>query len=144
MGSIGPMTVIAMSRTEIDRMSVLHDLADGRIRIAEASTLMGLGRRQVFPLTKAYGEHGPTAGAGVTTAWQAEQPLLSDGFARQKLASSGAADFWLFPAGTIWRPGRNDPWSSGRFLGSSRTGRASTRWDDGPFVSSSPPAPPFS
>jgi len=53
------MTVIAMSRTEIDRMSVLHDLADGRIRIAEASTLMGLGRRQVFPLTKAYGGHGP-------------------------------------------------------------------------------------
>jgi len=41
------MTVITMSRTEIDRMSVLHDLADGRIKIAEASTLMGLGRRQV-------------------------------------------------------------------------------------------------
>jgi hypothetical protein len=37
------MTVITMSRTEIDRMSVLHDLADRRIRIAEASTLMGLG-----------------------------------------------------------------------------------------------------
>ena len=55
------MTVIAMSRTEIDRMSVLHDLADGRIRIAEASTLMGLGRRQVFRLAKAYGEHGPQA-----------------------------------------------------------------------------------
>jgi hypothetical protein len=47
------MTVIAMSRTEIDRMSVLHDLADGRIRIAEASTLIGLGRRQVFRLAKA-------------------------------------------------------------------------------------------
>ena len=46
------MTVIAMSRTEIDRMSVLHDLADGRIRIAEASTLMGLGRRQVFRLVE--------------------------------------------------------------------------------------------
>src|SRR6476660_9758993 len=61
MGSIGPMTVIAMSRTEIDRMSVLHDLADGRIRIAEASTLMGLGRRQVFRLAKAYGKHGPQA-----------------------------------------------------------------------------------
>src|SRR6266849_7806992 len=72
------MTVITMSRTEIDRMSVLQDLADGRIRIAEASTLMGLGRRQVFQLAKAYGK---TAGAGVTTAWQAEQPLLSDGFA---------------------------------------------------------------
>src|SRR3981189_166025 len=61
MGSIGPMTVIAMSRAEIDRMSVLHDLADGRIRIAEASTLMGLGRRQVFRLAKAYGQHGPEA-----------------------------------------------------------------------------------
>jgi hypothetical protein len=36
------MTVIAMSRTEIDRMSVLHDLADGRIRIAEASALLAL------------------------------------------------------------------------------------------------------
>ena len=58
---MGPMTVIAMSRTEIDRMSVLHDLVDGRIRIAEASTLMGLGRRQVFRLAKAYGEHGPQA-----------------------------------------------------------------------------------
>jgi hypothetical protein len=48
------MTVITMSRTEIDRMSVLQDLADRRIRIAEASTLMGLGRRQVF-------KHGPQA-----------------------------------------------------------------------------------
>src|SRR3981081_300652 len=61
MGRIGPMTVIAMSRTEIDRMSVLHDLADGRIRIAEASTLMGLGRRQVFRLAKAYRQQGPEA-----------------------------------------------------------------------------------
>lgn len=55
------MTVITMSRTEIDRMSVLHDLADGRIKIFEASTLMGLGRRQVFRLAKAYGNHGPEA-----------------------------------------------------------------------------------
>jgi hypothetical protein len=55
------MTVITMCRMEIDRMSVLHDLADGRIKIADASTLMGLGRRQVFRLAKAYGEHGPQA-----------------------------------------------------------------------------------
>jgi hypothetical protein len=60
-GGIGPMTVITMSRTEIDRMGVLHDLADGRIKIAEASRLMGLGRRQVFRLAKAYGKHGPEA-----------------------------------------------------------------------------------
>ena len=55
------MTVITMSRTEIDRMGVLHDLADGRIKIAEASRLMGLGRRQVFRLAKAFGKHGPEA-----------------------------------------------------------------------------------
>jgi hypothetical protein len=55
------MTVITMSRTEIDRMGVLHDLANGRIKIAEASRLMGLGRRQVFRLAKAYGKHGPEA-----------------------------------------------------------------------------------
>src|SRR5258706_10905386 len=71
MGSTGPMTVIAMSRTEIDRMSVLHDLADGRIKIAEASTLMGLGRRQVFRLAKAYGKHVPL-GQGAAATWPEE------------------------------------------------------------------------
>src|SRR5882757_1074256 len=55
------MTVSTMSRTEIDRMSVLRDLAASRIRVTEASTLMGLGRRQVFRLAKAYGKHGPQA-----------------------------------------------------------------------------------
>jgi hypothetical protein len=52
------MTVIAMSRTEIDWMSVLQDLAASRIKIAEAATLMGLGRRQVFRLAKAYAQRG--------------------------------------------------------------------------------------
>src|SRR5258705_4301135 len=55
------MTVIAMSRTEIDRMSVLQDLATSRIKTAEAATLMGLGRRQVFRLAKAYAQRGPAA-----------------------------------------------------------------------------------
>ena len=55
------MTVIAMSRTEIDRMSVLQDLAANRIRVAEAGTLMGLCRRQVFRLAKAYAQRGPEA-----------------------------------------------------------------------------------
>ncbi len=52
------MTVIAMSRTEIDRMSVLQDLASGRIKGAEASTLMRLGRRQVFRLARAFAQGG--------------------------------------------------------------------------------------
>jgi len=55
------MTVIAMSRTEIDRMSVLQDLAASRIKVTEAARLMGLGRRQVFRLSKAFARHGPGA-----------------------------------------------------------------------------------
>jgi hypothetical protein len=55
------MTVISMSRSEIDRMTVLRDLAEDRIRISEAATLMGLGRRQVFRLAKAFWQRGPAA-----------------------------------------------------------------------------------
>ncbi len=55
------MTVIAMSRTEIDRMSVLQDLAASRIKMTEAASLMRLGRRQVFRLAKAYAQRGPGA-----------------------------------------------------------------------------------
>ncbi len=55
------MTVIAMSRTEIDRMSVLQDLAANRIKVTEAATLMSIGRRQVFRLAKAYAQRGPEA-----------------------------------------------------------------------------------
>jgi len=89
------MTVIAMSRTEIDRMSVLHDLADGRIRIAEASTLMGLGRRQVFRLAKAYSQQGPEAlvsrrrgrrATAATLLIYAKRPLASSGSATRTLA----------------------------------------------------------
>jgi hypothetical protein len=39
-----------MSRTEIDRMSVLQDLAASRIKVAEAATLMRLGRRQAVAI----------------------------------------------------------------------------------------------
>ena len=82
------MTVIAMSRTEIDRMSVLQDLAASRIKVAEAATLMGLGRRQVFRLAKAYAQQArrpwyPAAAAGRATAatlWlYALQPSASSG-----------------------------------------------------------------
>ena len=53
------MTVIAMSESEITRMNVLRDLAEDRLTAAEAATLMGAGRRQVFRLAKAYREGGP-------------------------------------------------------------------------------------
>src|SRR5258708_4968308 len=55
------MTVITMSRTEIDMMSVLQDLAAGSLKVTEAPTLMCLGGRQVFRLAKAYAERGPGA-----------------------------------------------------------------------------------
>ena len=55
------MTVIVMSRTEIDRMHVLRDMAAGRITANEAAQLMRLTRRQVFRLAKAYRERGPSA-----------------------------------------------------------------------------------
>jgi hypothetical protein len=55
------MTVILMSRSEIDRMTVLRDLAEERIGVSEAATLMGLGRRQVFRLAKAFRHRGPVA-----------------------------------------------------------------------------------
>src|SRR3954449_12790013 len=55
------MTVIAMSRTEIDRMHVLRDLAAGRMTAHEAAQLMRLTRRHVFRLAKAYRERGPSA-----------------------------------------------------------------------------------
>ncbi len=42
-------------------MSVLQDLAASRIKITEAATLMGLGRRQVFRLAKAYARRGLAA-----------------------------------------------------------------------------------
>src|SRR6185369_8513753 len=55
------MTVIAMSRREIDRMHVLRDMTAGRITASEAAQLMRLTRRHVFRLAKAYQERGPAA-----------------------------------------------------------------------------------
>ena len=42
------MTVLSMSRAEIDRVHVLKDLQAERIRPSEAAQLMGVTTRQVF------------------------------------------------------------------------------------------------
>lgn len=55
------MTVLSMSRAEIDRVHVLKDLLAERIRPSEAAQLMGVTRRQVFRLLKAYRAGGPVA-----------------------------------------------------------------------------------
>jgi hypothetical protein len=55
------MTVLSMSRTEIDRVHVLKDLLAERIRTREAAQLMGVTTRQVFRLLRAYHGGGPAA-----------------------------------------------------------------------------------
>jgi transposase len=55
------MTVITMSRTELSRLRVMIDLADGRTRVEDAAALMGLQRRQVYRLLDAFRSQGPDA-----------------------------------------------------------------------------------
>jgi predicted DNA-binding protein (UPF0251 family) len=56
------MTVITMSCTELSRLRVMIDLADGRTSVEDAAALMGLQRRQVYRLLDAFRlHHGPDA-----------------------------------------------------------------------------------
>jgi len=53
------MTVITMSRKELTRLRVLIDVADGRLSLADATGLIGVGRRQVYRLLHAFRAGGP-------------------------------------------------------------------------------------
>jgi Helix-turn-helix domain len=53
------MTVITMSRNELTRLRVLIDVADGRLSVADATGLIGVGRRQVYRLLDAFQARGP-------------------------------------------------------------------------------------
>jgi hypothetical protein len=53
------MTVITMSRNELTRLRVLIDIADGRLSIADATGLIGVGRRQIYRLMQAFRTEGP-------------------------------------------------------------------------------------
>jgi hypothetical protein len=50
------MTVIRMSRNELTRLRVLIDVADGRLSVADAMGLIGVGQRQVYRLLDAIGD----------------------------------------------------------------------------------------
>src|ERR1700690_3620800 len=52
------MTVIHMSGQELTRLRIMIDLADGRITVEASAALMGLGRRQVFRLRRAFASDG--------------------------------------------------------------------------------------
>ena len=53
------MTVITMSRKELTRLRVLIDIADGRLSVADATGLLGVGRRQVYQLLDSFRACGP-------------------------------------------------------------------------------------
>ena len=55
------MTVIGMSRPEIDRVHILRDVVAERITVREAAQVLRITRRQVFRLLKAYQAGGPAA-----------------------------------------------------------------------------------
>jgi transposase len=52
------MTVITMSRNELTRLRVLIDVADGRLSVADATGLIGVGRRQIYRLLHAFRADG--------------------------------------------------------------------------------------
>ena len=54
------MTVRLMSDGELSRLEVLRDLDQGRLTTQAAAQLLGLERRQVFRLLKAYRTEGAT------------------------------------------------------------------------------------
>jgi Helix-turn-helix domain len=48
-----------MSRKELTRLRVLIDVADGRLSVADATGLLGVGRRQIYRLLDAFQARGP-------------------------------------------------------------------------------------
>ena len=51
--------VIEMSDRELTRLRLMIDLADGRLTVNAAATLMGLGRRQIYRLRRIFSADGP-------------------------------------------------------------------------------------
>ena len=51
--------VIEMSDRELTRLRVMIDLADGRLTVNAAATLLGLGRRQTYRLRRIFSADGP-------------------------------------------------------------------------------------
>src|SRR5438132_515264 len=68
------MTVITMSRNELTRLRVLIDIADGRLSVADATGLIGVGRRQIYRLLDAFRARGPD---GLISRKQIAGPVAS-------------------------------------------------------------------
>ena len=89
------MTLYFMSDRELTRLEVLRDLTSGRLTVAAASELLGLERRQVLRLSKAYQQQGATAliskkrGRTSNRAAPAELKAQALDLVRQKYADFG-------------------------------------------------------
>jgi Winged helix-turn helix len=99
------MTLIQMSGQELTRLRIMIDLADGRITVEATAALMGLGRRQVFRLRRAFAadgasalrsrkrgrpsnhQHGETFRRSVLALVRQHYPDFGPTFAAEKLAS---------------------------------------------------------
>ncbi len=55
------MVFLVMSEKELSRLEVLRDLASSRLTVAAAGEILGLERRQVQRLSKAYQDQGANA-----------------------------------------------------------------------------------
>jgi hypothetical protein len=55
------MTVVSMSKKEFDRLEVLLRVQSGRLRVADASALLGLRRRQIFRLLRGLKQDGASS-----------------------------------------------------------------------------------
>jgi hypothetical protein len=66
------MTAVTMSHKELGRIQILIDLADGRIGVAEAGALMGLGRRQVYRVLTSF--QCCVAAGSAPARWRASKP----------------------------------------------------------------------
>ena len=55
------MTLHFMSDKELSRLEILRDLSGGRLTVLASAELLGLERRQVLRLAKAYKNDGATA-----------------------------------------------------------------------------------
>jgi len=70
--------LVTMSRRELDRASVLAQLAEGRVSQVQAAELLGLGVRQVRRLSRAYAADGPAVLASKRRGRRSNRALADD------------------------------------------------------------------
>ena len=98
--------MIQMSDRELTRLRVMVDLADGRLTVAAAASLMCLGRRQVFRLRRdpSNRKHGAIFRGTVVTLVRQYYVDFGPTLAAEKLAEppAGRTKGWVQVCGSGW------------------------------------------